>query len=85
MKNELIIVEKEKDEQRYLEMKLIKSNNKPTSFAETWRDLNQIKRKLGLQPSAALVSLQQKDNPQKPSTIHTVGRKGRISVLSVEV
>lgn len=66
MKNELIVAEKQKDEQRYLERKLIKSNNKPTSFAETWRDLNQIKRKLGLQPSATVVSLQQKDNPQKP-------------------
>lgn len=32
VKNELIVAEKQKDEQRYLEMKLIKSNNKPTSL-----------------------------------------------------
>lgn len=48
------------------ETKLIKSNNKPSSLLEIWRDLNQIKRKLGLQPSATVVSLQRKDNPQKP-------------------
>lgn len=60
------MAEEQKDEQWYLEMKLIQSNNKPTFFAETWRDVNQIKRKLGLQPSATVVSLQREDNPQKP-------------------
>lgn len=57
---------KPKNEQWYLWTKLIKSNNKQTSVPETWRDVNQIKSKLGLQPSAAVVSLQRKDNPQKP-------------------
>lgn len=32
MKNELIVAEKQKDEQWYLETKLIISNNKPTSL-----------------------------------------------------
>lgn len=32
VKNELIVAEKQKDEQWYLEMKFIKSNNKPTSL-----------------------------------------------------